>query len=487
MPNEALCLALTKAYDRGILIVAASGNNRQPINFPAEDSRVVAVGGLEPDLTFWNDRLDLLPANLTGDCPNHVLAGLPSAGTECGSNFTPATVGERRQEVTVSARDIYSTFYPGKSWNAFLECGDAFGDASSSDGRGLCTGTSMSAPLYSGMAGIVRSINPLLRPGNPENAFDAIGVRDIIVDASVVPGGTLIWDGSYGYGIPRADVAASSTLGIVASAVLKNRLTPLFSFYGAAATDWAYTTVPQAAISLSINQSANYTPQGTLVAGYAAFPENASVVPQPLAPRANTFVLTTEFRPSASYPNLVPLYWMDRKRNTPIGCSGGAGCNTASRDFLLLTTVAEVETAKADGYGFRGLQGYVYTRCTPEPSCIPPSAEKLYRKCKTTEDDCAIFLESERAAREGEGYTSAYPVGSNMHLGYAYPNVDTDGDGLVNGFERIIGTRFDIADSDGDGLSDSAEFPLAGVRVSDPCQGPNIQCANAPMFANGFE
>jgi len=198
-------------------------------------------------------------------------------------------------------------------------------------------------------------------------------------------------------------------------------------------------------------------------------------------------VLATEYRASVTHPNLIPLYWMDRSRNTPIGCTTGSGCNIHSRDFLLLTTVAEVESAKADGYGFRGLQGYIYNRCTPEPSCIPLSAEKLYRKCHVAEDDCAIFLESERALRESEGYTSAYPIGSNTHIGYAYPNIDSDDDGLIDGFERIIGTRPDLADSDGDGASDGGEFPLAGLRVSDPCQGPNNQCPNAPMFANGFE
>ncbi len=486
---DAWCLAIRNASDRGILLVGASGNNRTSINFPARDSRVAAVGGLEPDLTFWDDRLDLPASVRLNECINPALFGNPPPpfGTECGSNFTPAGAGQRRQEVTLSARAVYSTIYPSIDYNTLVECGDSFGDSSPTDGRGFCTGTSMSAPLYSGMVGLLRSINPLLLPGDPESTVDAIGVRDVVVESSVVPGGTLIWDAKFGYGIPRADAAASIMLGYVASNTVKNRVTPLFSFYGVGATDWAYTTVPQAAISLIINQSANYTPQGTLVAGYPAFPESPTAVPQPPAPRANTFVLTTEYRASVTHPNLVPLYWMDRKRNTPLGCTTGAGCNTNSRDFLLLTTVSDVNTAKADGFNFRGLQGYVYNRCTPEPSCIPLSAEKLYRKCNTTEDDCAIFLESERGLRESQGYTAAYPVGSNMHIGYAYPNVDTDGDGLIDGFERISGTRHDIADSDGDGVSDGVEFPLAGIRVSDPCQGPNIQCANAPLFANSFE
>ena len=119
------------------------------------------------------------------------------------------------------AREVYSTIYPAVNYNTLVECGDSFGDASATDGRGLCTGTSMSAPLYSGMAGILRSINPLLLPGDPESTVNAPGIRDAVVAASVVPGGTLVWDAKFGYGIPRADVAAGLVLGVVAGNVVK--------------------------------------------------------------------------------------------------------------------------------------------------------------------------------------------------------------------------------------------------------------------------
>jgi subtilisin family serine protease len=484
--NDAWCLAITDARDRGILLVGASGNDRRAINFPSENANVVAVGGLEPDLTFWDDRLDMPPNLLVGNCPDAVIAQLPAQGRECGSNFTTAGAGERRQEVTMPARDIYSTIYPAADWNPFLECGDGFGDASATDGRGACTGTSMSAPIYTGLAGILRSINPLVMPGDPENVVDAIGIRDAVVGSATIPGGGA-WSAQYGYGIPDAEGAARTMLGTVAGATVRNRLTPLFALYSAASTDLAYVTVPKAAISLVISNVSGYTSQGSAVAGYPAFPESATAVPQPPAPRADTFVLTTEFKTQTQHPNTLPLYWMDRTRNFPVGCTTGAGCNTANRDFLLLTTTAEIEAAKAEGFTFRGLQGYIYDRCTPEPTCIPAGAEKLYRKCELAEDDCAIFLESSRVFHEGEGYTAAYPVGSNMHIGYAYPNVDTDSDGLIDGFERLIRTRPDLADSDGDGTSDGTEFPLAGISMSDPCVGPNVQCDLSLLFANGFE
>jgi len=72
------------------------------------------------------------------------------------------------------------------------------------------------------------------------------------------------------------------------------------------------------------------------------------------------------------------------------------------------------------------------------------------------------------------GYTAACPAGSSTLLGYAYPaGVDTDSDGLPDGFEYVVGTDPTRADSDGDGSThkDGDEFPMTGVPVGDPCFG----------------
>jgi hypothetical protein len=111
----------------------------------------------------------------------------------------------------------------------------------------------------------------------------------------------------------------------------------------------------------------------------------------------------------------------------------------------------------------------------------------ISRQCNSAQDDCAVFLEPERAVFEAAGYTAAYPAGSMTVIGYAYPNVDTDGDALVDGFERVIGTNPTTMDSDGDGAIDSVEYPLAGVPISDPCAGPNVTCTVNGLFADGFE
>lgn len=96
-------------------------------------------------------------------------------------------------------------------------------------------------------------------------------------------------------------------------------------------------------------------------------------------------------------------------------------------------------------------------------------------------------MNAPRFSKESQGHTQTYPAGGNVVLGYAYPNVDTDGDLLVDGMEYVISTNPLLLDSDGDGQSDGAEFPQAGAPVSDPCQIPNIQCASPALFANGFE
>lgn len=482
------CVSLRYAETNGVVFVASSGNNKATLNWPARDPRVVAVGGLNEDnATFWENRNDL--PNTSGGCPVFNPPGAPNA--ECGSNFSQSTA-EPKQGLVAQSRNVFSLAYPGVNWNNTVQCGDSFGSALG-DGRGLCTGTSMSAPLVAGIAGIVRSVNPLVMPGDPETTNDPLGIRDAMI-AGGLPPGLNAWDPRFGYGRVIAEGSVSTMLGSSGAMLMRNRLTPLFALYSELASDWAYVTVPQAAAALMVKGLAgpqgliddrpndgDWRPQGALVRGYPAFP----MASPPALPRADIYVLTTEYRVDPGHPPLVPLYWLDRIRHVPPGCTPGPGCDSRNRDFLLMTASTEVTTALNDGYTYRGLQGYIYQRCTPEPACIPTGAEALYRKCNVARDDCAIFLERQRSGFEGQGYTATYPAGAPVVIGYAYPAVHSDNDALIDGQEILLGTRIDATDSDRDGVCDDVEYPVASLPVSDPCS--NGQCNPFILFSDGFE
>ncbi|MGA9342775.1 MAG: S8 family serine peptidase [Rhodanobacteraceae bacterium] len=456
--KDPYCLALAHASSRDVVMVGASGNNRTHLQFPASDSQVIAAGGFESTLAIWDES----PGSTT-HCPYHNNA-------ECGSNFTVAS-GDPKQELMASAQSVLSTTYPDYDWNPVLQCGDNFGMPSVA-GIGWCTGTSMSAPQISGVVGILRSINPLVPTGRPDyQPLVPDGLRRVLASTTFEAQAGQPWNPIFGYGHPDASAAAARMLGTVAGAVVRNRVTPLFRLYSAGAQDYADVTSPQYAISLIINKADAYQPAGPLVPGYASFPGTSLPTP-----RAAVYVMTTEYRPRAIWPALRPLYLMDRD-------------NAQGRDFLLITTSAEIVQAHNDGYNLRNIQGYVYQTCSPEPTCIPPGAQKFYRECNLSIGDCATFLESERSTFEGQGYTAAYPSGSSKLLGYAYPSVDSDGDGLIDGFEQVIGTNPDLADSDGDHSGDGNEFPMAALEVGDPCAGGSgaLYCPANFIFQNGFD
>jgi hypothetical protein len=277
-------------------------------------------------------------------------------------------------------------------------------------------------------------------------------------------------------------------LGKVAGVTIRNRATPLFRLYSAFEKDFVETTSPQYALSLMITQVHNYVQPGAglgaqpVVPGYAFpyDPNDPAVADDPYesapaAPRAAMYVLTTEIPPRSEWPSLLPLHLMSK-------------INATVHDYLLVTP-AHIEAAHSDGYDLRTIQGYIFQPCSPEPACIPPAAEPIYRACKSADTDCALFLESEHAVFEANGYVDAYPAGSAKKLGYAYPATDSDADGLPDGFEYTVGTSPTRADSDGDGAADAAEFPLAGIAVSDPCAGGTdaLYCPANSIFADGFD
>ena len=214
-PSNVLCTAIEYASDRDVVIAAASGNDgANAIDFPASDSRAIAVGGLDTNDEHWDI-----------------------------SNYDD-------YQLLAPAPYIYSTNYRGISWGG--------GTCPGSTDYGICQGTSMATPQIAGSAGILRSVNPLLSAAN---------IKDLLIDNVANAGG---WNPAWGYGTPHIENATKDALGVSGGTQLPNRLTPLFSLYSSTADDLLYTTVPQMAAE-AIDEG--YATVGTAIAHYTAFPD----------------------------------------------------------------------------------------------------------------------------------------------------------------------------------------------------------------------
>lgn len=434
------CQALALAEERDLTLMAAPGNDKTDIEFPASDPRVLSIGGIESDGEFWDEADD---------------EGCPYSGTiECGSNFT-STPGSAQQDLVAPAQEVLSTMYQGYDSNCRLGCGDS---THPGVGYGFCTGTSMSSPYVAGVAGLLRSLNPLL---------DKNEIRDALITNSDRAGA---WDPKFGYGVPDAAASADAVLGTVVGEVLPNRLTPLFDLYSPDAESHLSTTVPQMAAAAVRGTEVYFSPGvpapvvAPLVAGYTEFPGAGCIIgPCSDQPRAWVHLFTTHTPPFAGAPPLVPLYRMsfDEPWNG----------NLANRSFFYTTEEEGIVRFKEVGYELDGIEGYLFRRCTPEPACIPQGAVRLYRLYHLERDDYALFPESQEQAFRNAGYISQSTL--NDWIGYVYPNADADGDRVVDGFELVAGTDPQVADSDCDGASDGEELlDYDSDGYGDPLEGP---------------
>ena len=399
----AYCNAIAFAQITETTLVAASGNFRSggAVDFPAADSRVIAVGAVTND-------------------PNVLWTG---------SSYGSA------QDLVAPGQNIMSSVYTGRDWIP-ASCGDNSPNGSY-PGYGNCTGTSMAAPYVSGIAGLVRSANPLLSKDNVYQILTASASR------------AFSWSAQYGYGVPNAGASVRAALGIVAyGRQLTNRVAPLFSLYGNTGQDYFYTTVPQMAAGAIFATmqpqptnaySTTYQPVGPLTPGYVNFPIDA-YSQLFFKPRASVYILTTESNMTGSYTWLVPLYRMSYVNNY-----------TGNQDHTYTTEPAGIESFKSVGYKLDGIEGYIYSKSGIQPY----GTVRLMRKYNSSRDDHAIFPESELNTMIAQGYTQN--SGNTDWIGYVYPNSDLDGDGLIDGFESLVGTCGFRADTDYDGRTDGQE------------------------------
>ncbi len=297
VPYSLVCDALALAAERQVLMVAASGNAREELDFPANDPRVLAIGGIGSNGAFWDE----FP-----NCP------IEGSDEECGSN---SALGAFAQSLVAPAKSVLSTIYTGALWSEVAEYGDSYFPES---GYGPCTGTSMSAPYVAGLAGILRSLNPLL------NEISVLRVLENTASLGFLNSP----DPQLGYGIPDAYSAARAVLGNVGGELLENRLTPLFSLYSGSASTHFYTSVPQMAAAAVFDCQAPFISEGLAVPGYPMFP---GVVEEPcpispctsVAPRAAVYIFTTRAAPSPGSPALKPLFRMSYDPDFATRCREG--------------------------------------------------------------------------------------------------------------------------------------------------------------------
>lgn len=450
---QILCDLFDLAQERGMLVVESVGNfNSQTLTEPMVSlSRfpVLPVGGTaisNPQIGVPNSRWEINNA----DGPLYP-AGHGSAWPGIGGVLAPAT-------------SAVSTFIAGRAYNPgyFALCSDSSvlsttgpnfpvavpSDESGNrfsngygDGYASCTGTSMSAPHVTALAGMILSINPLLSTDQ---------VRQIIRQSgnlSATPTSQL------GSGLPNALVAVNSAL-----ATNTRRLTPFFSFYSATRSDSFYTTVPQMAnaaldgtlfprkpmpaivnsyVALGggiVNDWSDdvYTSNGQLlgtyvssygigITNYSSFPRSPFVIggTGSSTPLAEVWVFTTDANPKSATVALSPIIRMSWKcaDGSTLGIPAVCSSNPAHIDTVYVNSSEEMYF-KSIGYKTDGTEGYVYPKSLPQPT----GTVKLMRKYSPARDDHAIFPDTSLTTMSTQGYTAT--TNTSNWLGYVYRNIN---------------------------------------------------------------
>ncbi len=392
--NESVwCAFVTYADYLDVTLVVASGNDGDSyVQLPANLAAVIAVGASMFDTSsgFGNPRWrEPSPSALGSAYGNHLF----------------------NHGVIAPGHDVLSTTYSNRFWNADIRCGDKYGNGAALDGYGLCTGTSMAAPLISGVAALVKTVDPLQTAALVRSRVFAAGSR------AGVP------DQEHGFGFVNANSAVASVLATT------NRLTPLFSLNSANLKDYFYTVVPQHARAAVLG---TLEPQvaGNGIPGYYGYAfvgtevkpggNTYTVGANPpltrLTPKAQVWLFSTHVNPLNAAVDLKPLWRLSYKCGDaiPSGRPNICAAHPYHVDHFYTTDVNELITYKSShGYLPDGIEGYVY----PTTQAQPAGTTTLLRAFKLADDDYAVFPFEQKAAMAALGYT-----GSLTTLGYVYFN-----------------------------------------------------------------
>ena len=386
------CPALEAANLHDVAVVAANGNLRDVVEFPASYPTAIAVAGTQWEtsggMSFWD-----------------------GTGT-FGSNRGAET------DIAGPAVSILSSIYTGTTWNVGANCGDDFPSGYAS-GYGTCTGTSMAAPHIAGLIQLYRSTKPTA----PLSEVKA----ELANNATACVGGL---SANCGPGVPDAKRLVQAALGYPTAV---NRTTPLFLFYagntssGGGGTDPSshfYSVFPQMGTAAILGtllpkpisgSSISYWSYGPATPGYSAFPG----LPIPCSgfsppcsnrnPTALVSVLTSFRNPISGGPDLLRLTrWSYSCTSTP--------CSPSNDHVSFVYSTDVTENWPSRGYKRDGVEGYVY----PPGMTQPRGTVALCRKYDSSRDDYVLFPGGGANGTSCVANTDGYTGGNYLSLsGYA--------------------------------------------------------------------
>lgn len=453
----------------------------------------------------------------------------------CGSNAGPGTaLLAPGVQILSTLTKIWSPLGTAQRPAAAPPC-TAQTDPLHTSHYGVCSGTSMASPLVAGVAGLVRSVNPLLSWEETRRALTQTASTDPNrlqhYDAARMGAGLL--DAEAAVRASLGTVAGATVFNRLTPLFSLLACSPACTDLPAGLDRdlWLFTSNAQAATAaqagtlyLSQRRAADaptrprlmgvgrstlyqasrqrYAAIGARIGGAqyrfrhpALNPAVApGVDPDSVLPQAgaSAYLFTAareprqgaEIDPATGYSHLVPLLRLsaqcNRVRRQAYAVDEGQPANAPGTRAELenrgdAAQNCETEAARVR-YAFDGVEGYLWRAHLPGATTAlpqPPGTRKLWRLYHAGHRAWALVMEGEQDSAAFAGYAAA-PEAQNgpALLGYVYPNVDSDGDGLIDGFESAIGTNPQSKDSDCDGRDDGVEFPLARLSDSDPLQSP---------------